>query len=1275
MKKIYFLLLTVMFLGALNSNAQVNTYQWSALTGLTYTELTGGTVINTDAQLSTGTIGASADDGAVLITLPFTFTFNGVGYTQVTMCTNGWVGMGNQLGITPAQGRAAGNLFTNVVPNNLIGGWFGDGSANFPAPNPGSMVYGPRGTDVFVFEWKSATGNGFTASTTNLISFQIVIYGPGSTSPGRIETLYGAATGTPSTGRTIGLGGTGTDFINGLTGSTTSTATAAAWPGNGNGFRFNPAPPCVAPTSLAATVSVTPATTTVSGSFTAAATAPSGYLVVRTTSNVAPVPVAGTNYTVGSSPIGYIEYVNTAAGSWTSTSLTATTQYYYWIFSYNNTLCAGGPLYSSTATTTSTTTLAAGAITSVGTGGLWSAPGTWSTGAVPTANDAVTIAAGSPVTIDIAALAYSLTVNGSLTYEAATARTLTVSTDVTVNAGGTFGTAASGTVTTHSLSLAGNLVNDGVIDFSIATAATNVVFTGLTNSTFSGAGAVTDLAGLSLSKTTRDIIVELNLSNFSVGGLSTASTGTLLTSNTGTGTLKISGTNTFSGTLWSVPAYTIPATLGIWLNNPNFTVTGLTGSATLAGLFRISQGTYGIGTAAGNSLGFSTGAIVTIEGGNVVAAGRFGVGAAANVITYTQTGGAILVSTAGNVSTTLASFDLGTGLTSTISITGGTITVQTASTAGSGPRDYRVQSGVGLDAVTGGTVFIGNAATTANSIFNVTGIFPDLVLTNTSGSHSTIFGTVANYNHAARNVTINTGDSLNLSNNPFLFAGTAFVNNGKLTHNGASSRFITFRANTNMTYSGTGTVTAPMTSLELQNDLNFTFDPAVNNVVANRVIIFNGNFVNANKITLGNGGTTSAIIQYGNTTTPTAGGNFDVAPTFNLGTGGQSISYLRTTNPKTTGVEINPSRILTNLSVDDNVNVLNVAGGDLTVTGTFSMTNGNIINGTNLITLGTSTSAGTLSHGASNPFITGSFARTFRAGRTASSLYSDSTKYPVGKGSAYLPFYFDPTVSASGAITLTAEAFASNTGTPGSGVTNLANVRWQTSAINGGANLTGAFLSIGQSGIVSTSKILQATSGAGVYVELPGGSDLFAGTPNTLRSNSAVAAANYTGFLSYGDFQPACPSPSAVTVSATTGTTASVSFTGSGPFILEYGTPGFTPGIDNNAGGGTIITSATSPITITGLSPLTTYQVYVRANCSGTGNGYSNNSSPVSFTTTLINDQAPGAISLAVNAGCTGAIYTNVGASASAGENFPSCSGARFTPVWFSFVAPATGAV
>lgn len=98
----------------------------------------------------------------------------------------------------------------------------------------------------------------------------------------------------------------------------------------------------------------------------------------------------------------------------------------------------------------------------------------------------------------------------------------------------------------------------------------------------------------------------------------------------------------------------------------------------------------------------------------------------------------------------------------------------------------------------------------------------------------------------------------------------------------------------------------------------------------------------------------------------------------------------------------------------------------------------------------------------------------------------------------------------------------------------------------------------------------------------------------------------------------ACPFPTSVNVSGTS-TSANVAFTGSGSnFIVEYGLAGFTPGTGASAGtNGTIVVGTSSPITITGLAPSTSYDFFVRQDCSGAGNGFSTNSTKVSFTTAV----------------------------------------------------------
>ncbi len=699
------------------------------------------------------------------------------------------------------------------------------------------------------------------------------------------------------------------------------------------------------------------------------------------------------NWTDSSNEVGYAIYnstdgtnfsfLNTAAQNATSfnaTSLIASTTYFWKVYALsegNTTLLAG-----SQATSAATPNNSLGS-------GLWSSPATWSTGVVPTGNDAVNIAAGTTVTIDTAAVAYSASVDGSLQFEQTTARTLTVATDLTVTSGGIFQSNPAGTQTGHNLSIAGNLTNNGTLDFSTNadTAGAIITFTGTTNTTFSGTGATTDIRQITMNKGTSNAnILELMPTNFTVRGVTTDTIvgGWLVMTN---GTIKISGTFAGTSRVFASAAYTIPLSSGFWLNNPNYTVAGQNGSATNNGLLRVSQGTFNIGTATGNAMGFSTGCTVVVAGGAVNTTGRFGVAAAGNAISYTQTGGTITVCTIGNASATLGSFDLGTSLTSTIAISGGTIVTQLNATA----IDYRNQAGSGIVGVTGGTLQLGNAASGAAKTFNLRGVLPNLVVTNISAGHTgTMSTTLVNFNNIGLNVTIHAGTTFNIGNVLYLMAGNTLTNNGTLTASGASSNFVWYdNGEGTQTYTGNGVTTAPITTTSIQNVIDFT---STGQWITNRINFFSGNITHANKITLGTGGATTGIVQIGNTPTPSATGTFDVAPVFNLGTGGQNISYLRTTVSRVTGPEINPARSLTNLSYDDNdpTHTLTISGGDLTANGTMTLTNGRIVTNANTLISG---SAGTVTR--TNGYVDGNFRKTYTA--------PGSKTFEVGTANGYTP--------------------------------------------------------------------------------------------------------------------------------------------------------------------------------------------------------------------------------------------------------------------------------
>jgi hypothetical protein len=913
--------------------ANSNNYTFVTQTNASLTDMSSGT---------TQLLAANIDDTASALTnIGFDFYFQGVRYTTFSINENGVLRLGaTAQASTPYKPLAQAGLPIITAYGADQRTHAGDGKVHF-------KVTGAAPNRVLTVEWLNNQANFNTGGTADL-TYEVRLY----ESTGVIELVYGSMT-------MSALGAASTDSQNPNIGF--SSSNTAGNVGSVTAAQSGTPAPTFDGTSATPVANLYTA-----GAITVLTSATDGNR--RIFSLTPPVPVAPSNNGVtgigqlaltlnwldnASNEAQYAVYRSTDninfsfvgsaaenATSFSDTALTPGTNYFYRVFAVSE-----GAL--SSAATFSTATLGAGNDTCNGAGGNWNTPGTWTDGSVPTSGDNVTIGSGCTVTIDTAAAAFTVTVQsgGTLQYESVAARTLTVGGDVTVNAGGVLQTQNVGAIAAHVLSLGGSLTNNGTIDFSTSgnTAGAGITFTGATNTSFTlGASSTTDLkqtAGVTVNKGTNNTPVL----SFNPGGTLTVlganAVGFLTITN---GTFKLDGTGAFSNPLFNAAAYSIPATGGFWMNNPNATVVGLNGSSTLTGLFRMTVGTFNIGTATGNSMGFAAGANINVEGGAINATGRFGVAASGNAITYNQTGGTITVCTIGNASTTLGSFDLGTGV-GTTNISAGIIIVQLASTAASGPRDFRNQSGLtGTTTVTGGTLQMGNAASGAAKAFSIAGVVPNFVIDNTSAGHSVTFLAPAVFNNVTRNIIINTGTTMNIGNNVFLMNGASLINNGTLTANGASSNFVWFLTTAPVTYSGTGVATAPVTNFAVQADLGLTLDPAVSPIVCNAVRLFSGSIINANKLTIGNGGATAATVQIGNTTTPTAAGTFDTTPTFNPGTGGILFSYLRTTLARVTGPEVPPSRTILNLTYDDNdiTHSLTLSGSDLTITGTLALTNG-----------------------------------------------------------------------------------------------------------------------------------------------------------------------------------------------------------------------------------------------------------------------------------------------------------------------------------------------
>lgn len=170
--------------------------------------------------------------------------------------------------------------------------------------------------------------------------------------------------------------------------NTLTTATSIAAASYSGYFSYGDVTVCATPADQPTGFTVSAlGSTSFNGSFTAAVSAPSNYLVVRYLSPATETPpVDFTSYTVGGA-LGAGTIVSTSsATSFSQTGLTAGTTYTYYIYSFNNGLCSGpvyrtaGPLIGNVTTCASATgtpgTPTSSAITSTSFTATWAASST-----------------------------------------------------------------------------------------------------------------------------------------------------------------------------------------------------------------------------------------------------------------------------------------------------------------------------------------------------------------------------------------------------------------------------------------------------------------------------------------------------------------------------------------------------------------------------------------------------------------------------------------------------------------------------------------------------------------------------------------------------------------------------------------------------------------------------------------------------------------------------------------------------------------------------------
>ncbi len=708
--------------------------------------------------------------------------------------------------------------------------------------------------------------------------------------------------------------------------------------------------------------------------------------------------------------------------------------------------------------------------TSTGTGN-WNTATTWSPNGVPTTLDSVVIADGHTVTIDVNAICAKLTVgqgtSGTLTFDnIAGVRNITINNSLTVATGATFDAGNQNKINTIYLGGNSTTTNYGIGTGSMTINGTLDLYTGAS----SGKGTITFFGNIdaSISGTgsidfNNTNILNKGNANITIGGtppilellcdytVQGASTLGFIATHTA-GILKIGETFTQSNPVYVSAAYSIPALGGFWLDNPNFTVLGLTGNQTNNGLLKITNGTFNIGTTTNNAMGGGSNAIFTFEGGTTNIASRLNT---ATICNLTISNGTINVTTVENSTTTASGFGF-TNASNTISISGGTINLVQRST-GTTKFDYYI-NGSSIN-ITGGTLNIGTPATATNYDFSVFGQIPNFVIDNTTNNKtariidaSTIHGTV----------TINSGTTLNLITGTLTLKST-ITNNGTFTANNSGANAIQFQGSAAQTLNGTIT-SNQINGLIIDNNAGITITPSVQ--INSALTLTQGALTCGGTLTLGNGTTSSFTFI-------NSGGSIVGTPTLNYGTGTNNFTYNGTT-PQTTGLEL-PATVATGT-----LTINNSAG--VTLNSALNIQNIVLTNGvltttaTNLITA-TNTAVGGVTR--TNGYINGPLVRKLPASLGSVSTYT----WPLGK-SEYTPFeLINATTSAGTGIFINAEVFDLNCGgTSGTGIGTLnTNRYWESSIIAGTSTLSNTTVKITDASIVSTKALGQASAIDGAY--------------------------------------------------------------------------------------------------------------------------------------------------------------------------------------------------
>ncbi len=555
----------------------------------------------------------------------------------------------------------------------------------------------------------------------------------------------------------------------------------------------------------------------------------------------------------------------------------------------------------------------------------------WSSGTIPTSVDDVVIPSSAPNEPEIAtegAICGAITIDSgaSLTMDATTGYTLSVSKDWTNN-----GTFTSGI---------------GTVDFVNTTSYQEIT-----------GASTTNFYILKVTKGNPNVILEVN----SLITLDAPSNPLVLSS----GTFKLSSASTITP---FTTAVALTSSRGFW-NNGGTVSTGNFTWTLNSGLLKISGGTTNIGTGSNNRINYLNNGELIIEGGILNVAGRISPNSNNSSVKYTQTGGVVTVNSVGNTSTSRAPFEM--GVNASFTFNGGTIIITKPS-----PNYADYVNVSNSSSVSGGVLQLGNHTTDTGKTFRIDSNAPIYNLY-VNDYNEPIVQLVNNDLIVSNDLTIS-GGSLDANGKTITIEGD-WTNNGVFLPNTGT---VSFKGTSNQLITGSTT----FYNLELDNSLGLTLANAIDItndclITVGKMDLGSGLTHASNTLTLadsgvvsGSWGSSSSSATHTNDTYFSGTGiiNVNSCGTFAAWVGNVDTSWTNSDNWSVCGVptfnsnvEINPGTFQPEITSDVIINSLKInSGASVTTNSGFNLTVQDAIVNNGELTL--KTHANLIQNGTSN---------------------------------------------------------------------------------------------------------------------------------------------------------------------------------------------------------------------------------------------------------------------------------------------------------------------